>query len=161
MSDVSEELRAILHAKENLCAQLAALPDKDGVEDYAGEIAALCAAYSASGTVPPEYSELLDKKFSEALECAKKGADVFEARKQQIAGLSGEVNALVAAGDFVTLDEIAALEKKIASLGASAEILEPLAPVKARLQAEADAEKAVLSTYEFCYNGVCLKNLCK
>ncbi|MDS3930127.1 aspartate kinase [Staphylococcus epidermidis] len=26
---------------------------------------------------------------------------------------------------------------------------------------EADAEKAVLSTYEFCYNGVCLKNLCK
>lgn len=26
---------------------------------------------------------------------------------------------------------------------------------------EADAEKAVLSTYEFCYNGVYLKNLCK
>ena len=26
---------------------------------------------------------------------------------------------------------------------------------------EADAEKAVLSTYEFCYNGVCLKNLCE
>ncbi|WP_239661831.1 hypothetical protein, partial [Staphylococcus capitis] len=23
-----------------------------------------------------------------------------------------------------------------------------------------DAEKAVLSTYEFCYHGICLKNLC-
>ena len=142
MSDVSEELRVILHAKENLCAALAALPDKENIEDYAGEIAALCAAYNASGSVPPEYSELLDKKFSEALAVAEKGAEAFANRKQQIAALTSEVSSLVAAGDFVTLDEITALEKKVDSLGANAALLEPLAAIKTRLQAEADAEKA-------------------
>ena len=78
MSEISEELRNVLHAKERVCTELAALAEHVDVSDYAGTIAALCADYSNAGTIPQEYSEVLDKRFSEALEAAKKGAAVFE-----------------------------------------------------------------------------------
>ena len=39
MSEISEELRNILHAKENICAELIALAERDDVSDYAGAIA--------------------------------------------------------------------------------------------------------------------------
>lgn len=142
MSDVSEALRADLHAREKLCADLAALPEKSGVVDYAGAIAAICAEYANCPAIPPEYSEVLDKKFSEALETAKKGAARFESRQAELAELSSAVDALLAAGEFATLKEVLALEKKIADLQADATLAAAIAPLKLRLQAEAEAEQA-------------------
>lgn len=142
MSEISEELRNVLHGKEKICADLAALAERTDVSDYAGAIAALCAEYANSGVIPQEYSEVLDKRFSEALEVAKKGAEAFEKRQQQRAGLVSETEQLLAAGDLVTLAEIEALEKRIADLNGDAELLTKLAPVKERLLAEAEAERA-------------------
>ena len=142
MSDVSEELRAVLHAKEKCCEELLKLPESGNGEDYAGMIARLCADYANCGQVPPEYSEVLDKKFSEALEVAKKGAEKFEARKAAEAQLVKDVDAIVAAGELATLSEVCALEKRIAELSGDAVLIEKLSPLKNALQAEADAEKA-------------------
>ena len=142
MSEINEELRSVLHGKEKICAALAALAERTDVSDYAGAIAALCAEYANSGVIPQEYSEVLDKRFSEALEVAKKGAEAFESRQQQRAGLADETAQLLAAGDLVTLAEISALEKRIADLNGDAGLLTSLAPVKARLLAEAEAERA-------------------
>ena len=144
MSEISEELRSVLHGKEKICADLAALAERSDVSDYAGAIAALCAEYANSGVIPQEYSEVLDKRFSEALEVAKKGAEAFEKRQQQRAGLAAETEQLLAAGDLVTLNEISALEKRIADLNGDAELLTKLAPVKERLLAEAEAERAAV-----------------
>ncbi len=142
MSDVSEELRAVLHAKEKCCEELLKLPESGNGEDYAGMIAKICADYANCGQVPPEYSEVLDKKFSEALEVAKKGAEKFEARKEAEVQLVKDVESIVAAGELATLSEVNALEKRIAELSSDAALIEKLAPLKAALQAEADAEKA-------------------
>ena len=141
MSDVSEELRAVLHAKEKCCEELLKLPESGNGEDYAGMIAKICADYANCGQVPPEYSEVLDKKFSEALEVAKKGAEKFEARKEAEVQLVKDVESIVAAGELATLSEVNALEKRIAELSSDAALIEKLAPLKAALQAEADAEK--------------------
>ncbi|MBE6391808.1 MAG: DUF349 domain-containing protein [Lentisphaerae bacterium] len=142
MSDVCEALRANLHAREKLCEDLAALPERAGVEDYAGAIAAICAEYAASPVIPPEYTEVLDKKFSEALEIAKKGAERFESRRNELNELASAVDALFAAGDLVTLKEVCELEKKIIDLQGDAALIAAIAPLKERLQSEADAEKA-------------------
>ena len=141
MSDVSEELRANLHAREKLCAELAALPDQTDVADYAGAITRICTEYASCAAIPPEYSEVLDKKFSEALELAKKGAERFEAHKVALAKLASEVDALIAADDFATLKELSDLEKKIADFGGDSVLIEKLFPLKKRLEAEAEAEK--------------------
>ena len=141
MSDVSEELRANLHAREKLCAELAALPEQTDVADYAGAITRICTEYASSAAIPPEYSEVLDKKFSEALEIAKKGAERFEAHKLALAKLASEVDALIAADDFATLKEISDLEKKISDLGGDNALIEKLSPLKNRLEAEAEVEK--------------------
>lgn len=141
MSEISEELRNVLHAKERVCTELAALAERVDVSDYAGTIAALCADYSNAGAIPQEYSEVLDKRFSEALEAAKKGAAVFEERQQQREGLAAETAQLLAAGELVTLNEIIALEKRITDLNGAPELLAQLAPVRERLQAEAEAER--------------------
>ena len=85
---------------------------------------------------------MLDKRFSEALEAAKRGAAAFEERQQQRAGLAAETEQLLAAGELVTLNEIIALEKRITDLNGSPELLAQLAPVKERLQVEAEAERA-------------------
>ena len=52
MSEISEELRNVLHAKEKICTELTALADRADVSDYAGTIAALCADYSNAGNIP-------------------------------------------------------------------------------------------------------------
>ena len=54
MSEISEELRNVLHGKEKICADLAALAERSDVSDYAGAIAALCAEYANSGVIPQE-----------------------------------------------------------------------------------------------------------
>ena len=142
MSEINEELRNVLHAKERICADLASLAERSDVNDYAGAIAALCSEYANAGTVPQEYAEVLDKRFSEALDTAKKGAAAFEERARERAALAEETSRLLAAGELITLNEIIALEKRIADLEGDPALIAQLAPVKERLQSEADAERA-------------------
>ncbi|MBE6357611.1 MAG: hypothetical protein E7058_10990, partial [Lentisphaerae bacterium] len=70
MSELSENLRAVLHEKENICTGLEQLENAADI-DYQSEIERLIQAYNDSGNLPPEYAELLDKRFAEAVKNAR------------------------------------------------------------------------------------------
>ena len=135
-----DALKDVLRRKEALCAALedlaAAAP-----EDYEGEIARLSGEYAALD-VPPEFAELLDKKFAEAVKSARAGADAAAAKQRRIAALDGEVESLLAADELATLQEIAKLEQTIAELAPDRGLAEKLAPLKAKLEAEEAAVRA-------------------
>ena len=100
---LNDALREILHTKENICAELTSLSRRNDVTDYQTKIAELSDAYAASGEIPPEFSELMDKKFAEARAAAEAGAAAFEERKVMAEKLSADVDALIAADDLATL----------------------------------------------------------
>ncbi len=141
MSELTEELRNILHEKENIIAKLEALAQGE-TTDYQAEITGLSDAYQQSGSLPPEFAELLDKRFAEAVKNAKEGEALYIARQEKIARLAGETDALLAAGELATLKEVETLEKTILELAPASGLAEKLAPLKAQLAAEEAAVKA-------------------
>ncbi len=150
-----ETLRELLHQHEAMVAELAALPNA-AVDDYAGEIARIQTAFQALPELPPEYAEILNRNFATALNEAEQAAAAVAARKllqaeklEESGKLRQELDALVAAGELVTLGEVLKLEQRwnacLAQVDASqvdvAGFDEVLAPLKARLEAEAEAEQ--------------------
>ena len=131
---LSDALKDVLRRKEALCAALEGLAAA-APEDYEGEVARLSGEYGAL-VVPPEFAELLDKKFAEALKAARAGAEAAAAKQRRIAALDSEVEALLAADELATLPEIAKLEQSIAELAPDRGLAEKLAPLKAKLEAE-------------------------
>lgn len=141
MSELPENLLNELHEKENICAALEKLAQAGNI-DYQAEIARLSDAYNLTGSIPPEYAELLDKRFAQALKAAHEGEALYNARQEKIAQLAVKTDELIAAGDLATLKEIEALEKEINELTPGSELLEKLQPLKAVLLADAAAVKA-------------------
>lgn len=138
---LSEQLREVLRKKEEICAALEKLETAEAI-DYPSEISRLGDEYAAAGTVPPEFAELLDKRFAEAVRTARAGENAYREREQQLAKLSADADALIAAGDLATLDEVAKLEQRVSALAPSSELLARIAPLKERLAAEDAALKA-------------------
>lgn len=141
MSEINPELKKLLSQKEEICnalENLAAAP----ASDYQSEIKRLSDAYAAVTGVPPEFAELLDKRFDEAVKSALAGESAFIARQQRIAALDSDVDTLLAADEFATLGEVEKLEKNILELIPNSPLLEKLAPLKSRLIAEENALKA-------------------
>jgi len=126
-----DELRERLHLREAVCAELEALPGNGRCSDCEGEISRLTEKYNSMPEIPPEYGELIDKRFAQAAE-----------RFRNSCALDTEVQRLVDAGELVTLHEIEALEKKFLSFHAgselrAAEIAALFGAVKNSLTAEA------------------------
>lgn len=138
---IPENLRDALHRKEAVCAALENL-SANNCGDYQSEIARLSSEYAASGDLPPEFAELLDKRFNDAVKTARDGEAAFLERQQQIAGLASEVDALLAAGELATLAEVEKLEKRITELTGDSALIARLEPLKSQLQAE---EAAVIA----------------
>jgi len=141
MSELTEALRSILHEKESICSALEHLSNA-GEIDYKSEITRLSDAYKNVGTLPPEFAELLDKRFADAIKTAENSEMLYVARQEKIARLSGETDALLAAGELATLKEVESLEKTILELAPSSGLAEKLAPLKIQLAAEEAAVKA-------------------
>ncbi len=141
MSELTEELRNILHEKESIIAKLEALATTE-TTDYQAEISRLTEAYQQNGDLPPEFAELLDKRFSEAVKIAKEGEALYHSRQERTARLASDTDALIAAGELATLKEVEALEKAISELAPASGLIEKLAPLKAQLAAEEAAVKA-------------------
>lgn len=76
---IPDALRDLLHQREAVCAELEQLPSKV-VEDYPAEIGRLTAAFHALPLPPPEYAEILDKRFAEAVQAAETAAAENEAK---------------------------------------------------------------------------------
>lgn len=141
MSELPENLIAILHEKENICNALEKLAQA-GQIDYQQEISRLTEKYDTIGAIPPEYAELLDKRFAQALKSAKAGEAEYLARQEKAGRLAAQTDELLAAGDLATLKEIENLEKQISELLPGSELLEKLKPLKDQLAAEEEAVKA-------------------
>lgn len=141
MSELTGALRETLHEKENIIAELEKLATAVNV-DYQSEITRLTGAYEACGELPPEFAELLDKRFSDAVKSANAGESLFIARQEKIAKLSADADALLAAGELATLNEIETLEKEVSALDPSSGLLAKIAPLKSQLLAEEAAVKA-------------------
>ncbi|MBE6380069.1 MAG: DUF349 domain-containing protein, partial [Lentisphaerae bacterium] len=110
--------------------------------DYQSEIERLIQAYNDSGNLPPEYAELLDKRFAEAVKNARAGEARYQEKIRKTANLENEVNSLLDAGELATLKEIESLENSIRELAPASGLLEKLAPLKSQLEAEEAAVKA-------------------
>ena len=141
MSELPEKLIAALHEKENVCTALEQLSQAGSI-DYQQEIARLTGEYEKIGTIPPEYAELLDKRFAQALKSAKAGEAEYLARQEKAGRLASQTDELLAAGELATLKEIEALEKQIIELLPGSELLDKLKPLKEQLIAEEEAVKA-------------------
>ena len=74
MSDV---LREQLHRREEVCCKLEALP-QSAAEDYPARLEALRTEWNSLPEIPPEYAEILDKRFAEA-ETRDEGIDDYPA----------------------------------------------------------------------------------
>ena len=96
MSELPENLLNELHRKESICAELEALTQAKNI-DYQSEISRLTEAYEKTGTIPPEYAELLDKRFAHARKAAIAGEVQYLATQEKIAQLAGKTEDLIAA----------------------------------------------------------------
>ena len=152
---INPQLREHLHLREAVCLELENLPGMD-VEDYQAEILRLQEKFNAQPEVTPEYAEILDKRFAAALDAAQAAAETVAARKalreeknQEAVMLRKELDALIAAGELVTLGEVDKLGKrweeclKLADPAVVdiADFEAAFAPLKQKLEAEAAAEK--------------------
>ncbi len=141
MSELPENLLNELHKKESICTELESLANANGI-DYQSEITRLTDAYNSTGTIPPEYAELLDKRFANAVKSAQAGEAQYLAAQEKIVQLTAKTDDLIAAGDLATLKEIEALEKQISELPIANELIAKLQPLKQQLIAEETAVKA-------------------
>lgn len=156
LGGMSGELREHLHRREEVCRKLEELP-ASATEDYPAELQALRSAWSEQPEVPPEYAEILDKRFLAAAEAAEKAAAEVAGRQrkhlakiQESAELHLELDKLIAAGELVVPGEVAALEKKWTEVtselseeeSAAAAFLEKFAPLRERMAAEVAADQA-------------------
>ncbi len=151
---ISPQLRELLHRHEQLCAELEQLPQSTA-GDYAAELARLSEAFRALPELPPEYAEILNRRFSDAVEAANRAAEAALARRKLLeerceiaAKLSTELDRLAAAGDLLTLSEVQNLERRwsecVKEIPAGMIDLDSfaarLAPLREKLEAEAAAE---------------------
>lgn len=152
---ISPRLREHLHLREAVCLELEKLPET-AVEDYQSEILRLQEKFNSQPEVAPEYAEILDRRFEAALAAAQAAAETVAARKalreeknQEAVQLRKELDALIAAGELVTLGEVEKLGKrweeclKLADPAAvnKADFDAAYAPLKQKLEAEAEAER--------------------
>lgn len=144
---ISETLREQLHRREALCRELEDLP-RQIRGDYEAQIDRITAEFAAAPELPPEFAELLDKRFAEARRKAEAGRETVQERRRAAIRLAGELEQLAAAGELATYAEVTALEKKFQMFTAEcgevpAELADfevRLAPLRDRLAAEAAAE---------------------
>lgn len=152
---ISDTLREQLHRREAVCEELEQLPART-VEDYPAEIARITAEFEALPPLPPEYAEILEKRFAAAVkEAERAAAENAErlaqraAKLEECARLSTELDTLIAGAELVTLGEVEKLEKKwnecLKSVDPEAVDAAGFAarfePLKARILAEAEADR--------------------
>lgn len=153
---MSDELRTHLHRREEVCRKLEVLSAATAEEDPS-EISLLEAEWINLPEVPPEYAEILDKRFAATLKSAKAAASEMEARHRlrlskinESAALHLELDKLIAAGEFVLPSEVDALGKKWAACtdGLTAEesaeeaFMVKFRPLQERMKEEVAAENA-------------------
>ena len=148
---IPEALKEKLHLCEAVCRELEALAENPGTDAEAGA-AALRARFDEVLDLPPEFDELLRKRFDAAMKHLELSKEENARRDALFAALKNDMASLAAAGELATLKELEQLEKKCrrfasenpgAAQAADAEFAK-LAPLRERLLAEAEKEKKLV-----------------
>lgn len=147
-STIPEALKEKLHLCEAVCRELEALAESPGADAEAG-VAALRARFDAVLGLPPEFEELLRKRFDAAVKHLELSKEENSRRDALFAALKSDMASLIAAGELATLKELEQLEKKCRRFASenpgAAQAVEAefarLAPLRERLLAEAEREK--------------------
>ena len=79
---MSDTLREQLHQREEVCCKLEALP-QSATEDYPARLEELRTEWQNLPEIPPEYAEILDKRFAAAVKNAEEGAAAVEQRRRE------------------------------------------------------------------------------
>ena len=144
---ISQELHERLRQRESICIELENLTVTGDGSGFAAAIERAVSRYHAAPELPPEYGEILDKRFGEAERAARGRLAEAAERIRQSAKLDAECKALLAAGELLTLPEVETFEKKFRAFHAGdgkriAEMEALLGETHARLAAEAaEAER--------------------
>lgn len=148
-STIPETLKEKLHICEAICKELENLSDCPGV-DVQAECGRLRCEFDAALDLPPEFEELLRKRFDAGVKALEFAAEENARRDEEFSAIKTEMKALAAASELATLKELEQIEKKcqrfIAANPALGEVvstaLAALSPLRERLVAEAELEKA-------------------
>ena len=147
-SVIPEALREKLHLCEAVCKEVESLTGRPDV-DAVAECVRLRARFEELLDLPPEYEEVIRKKFEAAVKDVELSLDENARREEEIQKIKAEVEAFVAAGELATFKELEKIEKKCQSFSTvnpgAAELIRAelgkLAPLRERLIAEAEQEK--------------------
>lgn len=107
-------------------------------EQFRAEIERISREYAESAPPPPEYAELVDKEFSEALKAAELRISEMESRQHAIEKLAEDMKKLLDAGDLLVKADLEKFDAEcIKLLGAvPEEFSAKTAPLKDRIAAE-------------------------
>ena len=147
LKDTSKEK---LHLCEALCKELENLSGCPGT-DIQAECERLRCDFENALDLPPEFEELLRKRFDAAVKALEFAAGENARRDAEFSSLKGEMAAFAAAGELATLKELEQLEKKCQRfIAAHPEITDAvngemavLVPLREQLLAEAEREKNI------------------
>ena len=171
--EITAALKESLRKYEKICADMEALAADSAATDHAERGERLSAEFATLPPLPEEFSELLNRRFSEAADAVKRAAEKDGERREAADRLRAELQAVKAAGELATLREISALKTAWtaffggsseaaaewnAALGEMEETLAAEEEEKQRRNAEADKLAAELETLVAAGDPETLKN---
>ena len=110
-STIPETLKEKLHQCEAVCREVEALAGRPDI-DIDLECERLKAKFDEVTDLPPEFEELLRKKFDSAVKSLALAAEDIAKRDAEFKKIKVEIESLAAAGELATLKEVEQLEKK-------------------------------------------------
>ena len=148
VGEVAPEIREQLKCREQLCKAMEELPALPP-EEFRAEIAKLRAQYESSVAPPPEYAELMDKKFAEAVKYAESRVQEMEVRQENYQKLESELKRLVA-DDLLLKADLEKFDAECVKLlgGIPAAFAEIAAPCRERIAAEEALQQADIAKAE-------------
>ena len=142
VGELSPEIKEQLKCREDLCRAMTEIPVMDP-GSFRAEIARIRREYEACPPVPPEFAELLGKKFAEAASAAEARAREMDARQAALTELRAELEKILAADVLIVKSDLEKFDADCIKLLGEIpeEFAARTAPIKARL-AEEEAQTA-------------------
>ena len=141
VGEVAPELKEQLKCREALCKAMESIPPM-APEAFRAEIDRIRSEYEASAAPPPEYAELIDKKFADAAQTAEGRVRDMEARQTNKQTLEAALQKLLA-DELLVKGDLDKFDAECVKLlgGIPEEFKTASAPVRERIAAE-EAQQA-------------------
>lgn len=137
IGEVAAEIKEQKKCRESLCKALENIPDQAPAE-FKAAIDTIRAQYEASVAPPPEFAELIDKQFAEALNSAEQRLQKMVLREEDLKKLESELSKILEAGELLVKADLDKFDAEcVKLLGAVPEQFALVtAPIRERMAAE-------------------------